>query len=527
MRGPTWTLLGVVLSVALAAAGCPTVPADRICTAHIDLRPASDQLLADVNALHLVVSRAGATAFENDLDLAQTGAGSQLEVFDPATQQPLLVDSAPDFALALTFFTRASATAVAVGRSLPFGCGEDGDVTVPVYLGPANGFAAVGEATTARLGATATALSDGRVLIVGGQVAAGGAADPPALLYDLRTGTWCTPQTAACLSGDLPAARIEHTATALADGSVLIVGGRRPNTQELLSDAVLFDPASGRFRTLALALTARARHTATLLSGGNVPAALRGQVVIAGGVSGSSSTPQSDGLYLDVVAATTAPLEQTMSTPRADASAMLLPSGELLIAGGRDANGALLETVELFRTSERAFDTAVASFSHLKAKRAGHSASALDDGSVLLWGGEVAPPAAATTAQAAEVFSATQLRSLPIEGLAVSATTGHTALRVACRTAPCPTLIAGGRNAASVFAAPILFWPAAVSAGTAYLGTLQALPAATEATRHRHAAAALPDGSVLLVGGQDGADRELTQAAIFSPCEATTAIACP
>jgi hypothetical protein len=250
-------------------------------------------------------------------------------------------------------------------------------------------------------------------------------------------------------------------------------------------------------------------------------------VVIAGGVGGSGSTPLADGLYLDVTTAASAALEQPMSTARADASATLLPSGELLIAGGRDGNGALLETVDLFSTSERAFDAAVASFSHLQAKRAGHSASALDDGNVLLWGGEVAPPAAATSAQPAEVFSATLLRALPIEGLAVSATVDHSATRVDCGAEPCPTLIAGGETATGVVAAPALFWPATLTAGAAYLGTLQTLPAANAAARRRHAAAALPDGSVLLVGGQDSADRELTQAAIFSPCQPTAAIACP
>lgn len=523
MRRCNWTTRVVALAGGLAALGCQTAPVDRICTVHIALRPASDPLLAGADALHLVVSRAGSTLFEDDLDLAQTGAGHQLEVVDPTTGQPLQVDSGPDFSLALTFFARASATAQAVGRSLRFGCSGTDDVTVPIYLGPANGFAAVSGTTAARLGATASALADGRVLVVGGQVAAGAAADPTVLVYDQRSGTWCGTE---CVSGDLPAARIEHSATTLADGSILIVGGRRPGTQQLLADAVLFDPASNRFRTLPLALGARARHTATLLGGGNVPADLRGRVVIAGGVGGGS-TPLADGLYLDVAAATTVPLEQQMSTPRADASATLLPSGEVLFAGGRGDNGALLETVDLFRTSERAFDSAVASFSHLQAKRASHTASALDDGSVLLWGGDVAPPAATSSAQPAEVFSATLLRALPIEALAISATVGHTAARVDCGAAPCPTLIAGGETEAGIAAVPTLFWPATVNSGTAYQGTLQALPVAGAAARRRHAAAALPDGSVLLVGGQDSAGRELTQAAIFSPCQPTAAIACP
>jgi Galactose oxidase, central domain len=73
---------------------------------------------------------------------------------------------------------------------------------------------------TARFGHTATLLSDGKVLIVGG-VESGDTVSqttPTTELYDPATGTF-TP------TGSLAVARAGHTATLLNDGKVLIAGG--------------------------------------------------------------------------------------------------------------------------------------------------------------------------------------------------------------------------------------------------------------------------------------------------------------
>src|SRR5207247_11403829 len=63
---------------------------------------------------------------------------------------------------------------------------------------------------------TATLLSDGRVLVAGGQSAGSALAD--AEIYDPSTGTWT-------VTGDLNDARGLHKATLLSDGRVLAVGG--------------------------------------------------------------------------------------------------------------------------------------------------------------------------------------------------------------------------------------------------------------------------------------------------------------
>src|SRR5262249_48842809 len=71
----------------------------------------------------------------------------------------------------------------------------------------------------------------------------------------------------------LNVARKGHTATLLSDGKVLVVGGENQNG--FVSEAEIFDPATGIFSFSGNLNTARADHTATRLTDG--------RVLIAGG----------------------------------------------------------------------------------------------------------------------------------------------------------------------------------------------------------------------------------------------------
>lgn len=83
-----------------------------------------------------------------------------------------------------------------------------------------------GRMTAARMYATATLLSDGRVFVVGGLGYYGdGAALASAEVYDAATGSWSSTGSMHDLVG--------YTATLLPDGKVLVLGGGSDNVAEL------------------------------------------------------------------------------------------------------------------------------------------------------------------------------------------------------------------------------------------------------------------------------------------------------
>ena len=185
-------------------------------------------------------------------------------------------------------------------------------------------FSSTGSLATARDNPTATLLPDGLVLIAGGSVAAGSGSKPTASaeLYNPKTGKFSH-------TGSMNAARVNHTATLLPDGRVLIVGGDGPSGP--VASAELYEPVTGKFTSTASMAAVRAGHTATLLSGG--------RVLVAGGADAlddslAANILASAELY-DPVAGTFTPAG-SMATGRQSETATLLPDGRVLIAGGAD-----------------------------------------------------------------------------------------------------------------------------------------------------------------------------------------------
>ncbi len=112
----------------------------------------------------------------------------------------------------------------------------------------------------ARVSHTATLLSNGQVLVVGGFSGVGDYL-ASAELYDPTTGVWTT-------TGSLATARYHHTATLLSNGQVLVAGGI--GVAGTLATAELYDPATGVWMPTRSMANAREEHTATLLFSGNV-----------------------------------------------------------------------------------------------------------------------------------------------------------------------------------------------------------------------------------------------------------------
>src|SRR5262249_1410870 len=126
-----------------------------------------------------------------------------------------------------------------------------------------------------RAGHTATVLSDGRVLLIGGWDGHGAVA--VAELYDPSPGAWERTR-------DLHEGRYEHTASLLPDGRVLATGGIGAGLLGL-SSAELYDPTTGSWSSAPDMAAQRGSHTASLLPDG--------RVLVAGGFE--LNNPNGDG----------------------------------------------------------------------------------------------------------------------------------------------------------------------------------------------------------------------------------------
>ncbi|HET8925758.1 MAG TPA: kelch repeat-containing protein [Candidatus Acidoferrum sp.] len=210
-------------------------------------------------------------------------------------------------------------------------------------------FTPTGAMNQARTGHTMTLLPNGSVLVAGGFVGntvSGFTSLASAEIFDPSANNGVGAFTAI---GNMNSARIGATATLLPNGTVLIAGGiafTGGQTGTALSSAEILNPATRLFSPTTGSMTiSRGLHSATLLPDGTV--------LIAGGadsftptaipVGSGSTVRQTAEIYTPGNVGQFTPTG-FLSTPRSGVDASLLANGNALLAGGFDAVTATAET---------------------------------------------------------------------------------------------------------------------------------------------------------------------------------------
>jgi N-acetylneuraminic acid mutarotase len=285
-------------------------------------------------------------------------------------------------------------------------------------------------------------------------------------------------------NGSMATSRYGHTATLLNNGLVLVAGGYTSGVG-YVSSCELFNPATGLWTSAHSMGSVRFAHTATLLRSG--------KVLVAGGYNGSSTTNTAE-LY-DPTSNTWA-TANSFGTARDNHTATLLGDGTVLVVGGGGSSGT--NDVEVYNPGSNSWSATT----HLITGRLGHTATLLANGSVLVAGGE-----SSTTVNhvlnSAEVFSNGVWTST---GTMVSTRISHTATLLPNGK----VLIVGGEDTnGNTLKTAELFTPSGTNGTWAATGSLTT-------ARNSHTATLLPNGTVLVAGGQDSSGSAIGTAEIFS-----------
>jgi N-acetylneuraminic acid mutarotase len=232
-------------------------------------------------------------------------------------------------------------------------------------------WSAAASMTIGRARHTATLLLDGRVLVVGGlsvTLRNGGIPSQSVVaeIYDPTIDRWSE-------TGPMSLYRLDHTATLLHDGRVLVAGGQVTASRS----AEIYDPKQNRWFKVASMTTGRNLHTATLLPNGDV--------LLIGGLG-----PQADPAYpYGIIAVATCDvydpgadrwsLVASLPGPRIEQTSTLLRNGTVLVVGNAVPRTSRAEVYDPMRNLWSSVSEPM--------DRYHHTATLLPDGRVLVVGG--------------------------------------------------------------------------------------------------------------------------------------------
>lgn len=190
-------------------------------------------------------------------------------------------------------------------------------------------------------------------------------------------------------TADMVALRHGHSATVLRDGTVLVVGGAETDGPAFTS-AEIYEPVQDTWTATGSMVSPRAHHTANLLADG--------RVLVAGGKAQGTGGAALAAVEIYDPATGLWTSTGDMNESRGGHTATLLDDGTLLVAGGTDEKSAPAEL----------YDPARGTWSYtgsMMVNRAGHSAQLLADGRVLVVGGmAILGPRSSTDTGVAELY---------------------------------------------------------------------------------------------------------------------------
>jgi Kelch motif/Galactose oxidase, central domain len=339
---------------------------------------------------------------------------------------------------------------------------------------------------------TATLLQNGQVLVAGGDD--GGAIAHPAALserYDPASGHWLG--TPSFLNG-----RYAQAASLLPDGRVLMTGGYRSGlgvTQALLGSALVFDPATNNWASIADMPHLHGFHTQVTLQDGRV-------LVVSGYEDLAEMSRQEASNLVELYDTATGTWTSAASTPlwQVGHTTTLLDDGSVLMVGGASSG-----TPHTFAYRYLPATNAWRGAGNLTDARQDHVAALLADGRVLIAGGLG--------------NGGRELRTASLYDPATNSWTDVAPMATPRWKATATTLpngkvlVAGGYDGRAYAASAELFDPA----------TNTWTPAPSMATgRYQHTATLLADGRVLVAGGRalNPTNRQpatLSSAEIYTP----------
>jgi hypothetical protein len=259
------------------------------------------------------------------------------------------------------------------GALLLGGLGPRGEVieTIDAYR-PVQGWTSIpATRDVTGVGLVATSLQDGKILVTGGALPGGPARD---------TATLVEKDGSLHRAGALALARAHHTVSVVGTGgfsvAYVIGGAQGGDLAQVIGDIEVFDPRAPEARSsgqVGSLLTARALHTATVLDSG--------EVLVVGGQNGDGAALDSAETF-DPITRAVAPAGR-LEGPRIHHSATLLHDGRVLVTGGIDGTGQPLRSAEIYDPTVRNFVSA----RPLGIARADHRTIELCDGTVLVVGG--------------------------------------------------------------------------------------------------------------------------------------------